>query len=69
MEDIYVPMQYLRSTVLAFLYRVAEGRLDAREASPTLMLRCLRDAGFFGVIAYYAEAASTEDSTQQEVAS
>ncbi|CAJ0885593.1 ATP-binding protein [Ralstonia flatus] len=68
MEDIYVPMQYLRSTVLAFLYRVAEGRLDAREASPTLMLRCLGDAGFLGVIAYYAEATCTDDSIQPEEA-
>ncbi|CAJ0822666.1 ATP-binding protein [Ralstonia flaminis] len=63
-EDIYMPMQYLRSTVLAFLYREAEGRLDPREASPTLMLRCLRDAGFLGVIAYYAEAACTDETMQ-----
>ncbi|MBY4791648.1 ATP-binding protein [Burkholderia multivorans] len=65
-EDIYIPMQYLRSTILAFLYRVSQHRLDPREANTALLLRCLRDAGFLGVMTYYAEAAPTDVANERE---
>ncbi|EPX94470.1 hypothetical protein P3T32_005066 [Ralstonia sp. GP73] len=59
--EILVPMQYLRSTVLAFFSRVVVQRLDPRAASAALMLNCLRDSGFMSVIGYYAEAAHPQD--------
>ena len=54
--EILVPMQYLRSAVLAFFSRMVAHRLDPRAASAALLLNCLRDAGFLSVVGYYAEA-------------
>jgi hypothetical protein len=65
-SDVRIPMQYLRSTVLAFLYRAAELRMDPRKASGAFLLRCLRDSGFLSVIAFYVETTSDNDSSDSE---
>lgn len=62
--EILVPMQYLRSTVLAFFSRVVVQRLEPRTASAALMLNCLRDSGFMSVIGYYAEAARPNNDAE-----
>jgi hypothetical protein len=65
-SDVRIPMQYLRSTVLAFLYRAAELRMNPRKASGAFLLRCLRDSGFLSVIAFYVETTSDNDSSDSE---
>ncbi|MGN8063420.1 ATP-binding protein [Ralstonia sp. 22111] len=64
-EEILIPMQYLRSTVLAFLSRVLEQRIDPHAASAALVMKCLRDAGFLGVIGYYSETPSSSGNTEE----
>jgi hypothetical protein len=54
--EVRIPMQYLRSSVLAFLYWAIETRMNPADASSALLLRCLRDSGFLSVITYYIEA-------------
>lgn len=65
-SEVRIPMQYLRSTVLAFLYRAAERRMDPRKATGAFLLRCLRDSGFLSVIAFYVESSAVENSSDDE---
>ena len=65
-EDVRIPMQYLRSTVLAYLYRTVEGRREPADASGAVLLKCLRDSGFLAVIGYYAESEKSEHRLDDE---
>lgn len=60
-EEIRIPMQYLRSTVLAFIYYIVEERVDPMQASSAVLLRCLRESGFLYVITHYVENEDVED--------
>ncbi|AIO43059.1 ATP-binding protein [Burkholderia cenocepacia] len=59
-EDVPLPMQYLRSTILAFIYRASSLEKGRRKISPDLMMNCLIDSGFMGVVAFYANSAERD---------
>lgn len=60
-EEVLLPMQYLRSTLLAFIYRSAKIEGGIEGVNSELMMRCLNDSGFLGVISFYADAPSGDD--------
>lgn len=59
-EDLRVPMQYLRSTVGAFLHHVAETGENPAQASSATLIKCLKECGFLSVLTNYVET-TTDD--------
>jgi len=54
-EEIQLPMQYLKSTILAFIYRTSKMNGDHDFSSVKLMVRCLTDSGFMRVASFYVD--------------
>lgn len=57
--EIFVPMQYFRSSLLALLYEVADRNMSARLISSAMVLEAIRETDFSNVLAYYAMQAAT----------
>lgn len=60
-EEVLLPMQYLRSTILAFIYRLSKTENGMAGVNSELMMRCLNDSGFLGVISFYTSSPSDND--------
>lgn len=52
-EELRMPMQYLRSTVLALLHHMRDHALAPESVNSALALQCLNKAGFCGVMDFY----------------
>lgn len=57
-QGVRLPMQYLRSAVLAALMKIMHGEVDHRNVSSATMLDCLKATGFLNVVVVYAELMS-----------
>lgn len=64
-EDMRIPMQYLRSTIAAYIHRLADSGENPANSSSALLIKCMRECGFLSVFSYYAEpkAGDEEDAT------
>ncbi|MFM0196830.1 ATP-binding protein [Paraburkholderia strydomiana] len=64
-EDIRVPMQYLRSTVGAYLHHVADTGENPGLPSSAALIKCLKESGFLSVLSYYAEPKDEEEGKHE----
>ncbi|WP_109477290.1 ATP-binding protein [Paraburkholderia sp. C35] len=64
-EDIRVPMQYLRSTVGAYLHHAADTGENPGFPSSAALIKCLKESGFLSVLSYYTEPKDDEGGTDE----
>lgn len=71
-EELRMPMQYLRSTVLALLHHMRDHALTYESANSALVLQCLKKSGFCNVMDSYVvkskDARSTEGTSGKHTA-
>jgi hypothetical protein len=53
-DDLRVPMQYLRSSLLNLIYKIVDERLPLQIVSAEMVFTAIKDTDFFSVLAYYA---------------
>lgn len=54
-EEVYLPMQYLRSCLLAILYRIFQARLRPEVFTAADAIACVRSSNFAAVLQYYVQ--------------
>jgi hypothetical protein len=64
-EDLRLPMQYLRSTIGAYIHHVADSGGNPALASSATLISCLKECGFLSVLSYYAEPKSDEEGQHE----
>lgn len=60
-SGLRLPMQYLRSTLLALLYRVIDDKFPLELVNSSMVLTALRESGFLSVFTYYVDSAYSND--------
>jgi type II secretory pathway predicted ATPase ExeA len=60
-EEVYLPMQYLRSCLLAILYRIFQSRQRPESFSSADAIACVRSSNFASVLQYYVRRSGTAD--------
>ncbi|MEX3964520.1 ATP-binding protein [Paraburkholderia sp. EG286B] len=63
-DEIRLPMQFVRSTISAYIHRLAHSDLNPAHASAAVMIDCMQECGFLNVFSYYAEPVSNEGGKQ-----
>jgi hypothetical protein len=61
-QNLTLPMQYLRSSLLNLLDYTSKTRMDPRLVQAPLVLRAIRNSGFFSALAYCIEECSSADA-------
>lgn len=54
-DEVRMPMQYLRSQVLAILYHVSQTGVDPRSLGLPVVIDCLKSTNFASVLQYYVD--------------
>ena len=54
-DDVRIPMQYLRSWLLALLYHITQTGIDPRNLGLPAVIDCLKSTNFATVLQYYVE--------------